>query len=195
MSVYDNFKLSILDNNLTVSKDNIKLFDFTGDINNSYQKLSTPEISFNDNNYGIYFDNTSKKITITSEGTIFTNDIFVSGKLNATDFPSNLVVLDNNNKINAAYIPTFSNNLTLTCNAIGIGVANALAKLHIKNGDSIIEEGRFGIGTQIPKYNFHLIKNDTMINTPSFVIENGINKIIDVFTEKETIIINNKINK
>ncbi len=194
MSVYDNFKLSILDNNLTVSKDNIKLFDFTGDTNNSYQKLSTPEISFNDNNYGIYFDNSSKKITITSEGTIFTNDIYVSGKLNATDFPSNLVVLDKNNKINAAYIPTFSNNLTLTCNAIGIGVANALAKLHIKNGDSIIEEGRFGIGTQIPKYNFHLIKNDTMINTPSFVIENGINKIIDVFTEKETVIINNNNN-
>lgn len=194
MSVYDNFKLSILDNNLTISKENIKLFDFTGDTNNSYQKLSTPEISFNDNNYGIYFDNNNKKITITSEGTIFTNDIYISGKLNATEFPSNLVVLDKNNKINPAYIPTFSNNLTLTCNAIGIGVTNALAKLHIKNGDSIIEDGRFGIGTQIPKYNFHLIKNDSMINTPSFVIENGINKIIDVFPEKETIIINNNNN-
>jgi hypothetical protein len=192
MSVYDNFKLSIFDNNLTISKDNIKLFDFTGEYNNSYQKLITPEIIFNSSdNYGILFDNSTNNITINSPKTIFNNDITILGKLNATNFPSNIVILDNNNKINSSYIPTFSNNLTLTCNAIGIGVSNALAKLHIKNGDSIIDDGRFGIGTTIPKYNFHLIKNDTMINTPSFVIENGINKIIDIYSEKETIIINN----
>ena len=159
-----------------------------------YIRKKITDITDNSKNYSMEdFEKefTTNKITINSPQTIFNNDITILGKLNATNFPSNIVILDNNNKINSSYIPTFSNNLTLTCNAIGIGVSNALAKLHIKNGDSIIEDGRFGIGTTIPKYNFHLIKNDTMINTPSFVIENGINKIIDIYSEKETIIINN----
>jgi hypothetical protein len=193
MSIYDNYKLSIYDNNLTVSKDNIKLFDFSGNSNISYQKLSVPEINFNNSVYGLSFNNQNNNIIINSTQTFFSNDIFISGKLYASEFPSNVVILDNNNKINSSYIP-ITNNLTLSCNSIGIGVTNSLAKLHIKNGDTIIEDGRLGIGTTISKYNFHLIKNDNMKDVPAFVIQNNNNKIIDIYSEKETVIINNNQN-
>jgi hypothetical protein len=190
MSVYNNYKLGISNNFLLLSQDNKKLFEYSSNSNTSYSPVNATSFGFTNTNYGIDFNYNNNQINFKSQGVVFDSDISVSGKFNVTNFPSNVVLLDKNNKINLAYIPDFSNNLTLTCNAIGIGVNNALAKLHLKNGDQIIENGRLGIGTVIPRFNFHLNKNDTMPEVPAFTITKDEIRVIDIYSEKQTVVIN-----
>ena len=192
MSIYDNYKLTISNNFLTFYEDNIKIFDLSKYSNNSYLNINAPSFGFLNSIYGIYFDSNTNKINFKSQGNIFNSDVFINGKIYATEFPSNVVILDSNNKINSSLIPDYINNLSISCNSIGIGVSQALAKLHIKNGDTILENGRLGIGTTIPSYNFHLNKNDNLSNIPAFVITNkGNSSIFDIYAEKKLIIINN----
>jgi hypothetical protein len=189
MSVYDNYQLTVNDNILEFTYSNNKILDIGYNSNVSYNPLYAPEYNFLNSNYGISFNSNNNFITFKSLGNIFENDIYITGKINASQFPSNLVILDENNKIDSSYLPTVNTNFFYNSNAIGIGVSVPLAKLHIRDGDAFIQNGRIGVGA-IPAYNCHIYKNDAMISLPAFVVANKNKHIIDIYTEKELVIIN-----
>ena len=190
MSIYDNYKLLVNNDILGFTHtNNKKILDITKNSNVSYIPFRAPEYSFLDSNYGIFFNTSNNYITFKSSGNIFENDIFINGKINASQFPSNIVILNDDNKIDITYLPTINTNFLYNSNAIGIGISTPLAKLHIKDGDAYIQNGRLGIGT-LPGYYLHVSKNDNMISMPAFVVSNKNKHIFDIYTEKEVVIIN-----
>ena len=195
MSIYDTFKIINSNNFLLFTDNNKKLFELSQNITNSYIKINSPQYGFLNTNYGILFNSNNNNIIFNSEGSIFTSDIYISGKINAKEFPSNVLLLDKNNKIDISYLPTINNDIIINSNVLGIGVTKPSGRLHIKDGDTILENSRLGIGTIIPAYNLHINKNDNMINTPAFVITKNDKHIIDIYTEKELVIINDDGNK
>jgi len=195
MSIYDTFKIINSNNFLSFTDNNKKLFELSQTTNNSYTKINSPEYGFLNTDYGISFNSNTNNIIFKSQGNIFTSDIYITGKINASEFPSNVLLLNQNNKIDTSYLPLIDNNIIITSNVIGIGVSKPLGRLHIKDGDTILENSRLGIGTTIPAYNLHINKNDNMVNTPVFVITKSNKHILDIYTEKELIIINDDGNR
>jgi len=187
MSIYDNYKISIENENLLYSSnDIIKLFEFSGNSNKSYVKFFSPEYNFLNSNFGFSFNDITNTIIYNSFNNIFNSDVFIKGKIDAYEFPSRVLILDNFNKINPSYLPNLSSGIIYNTNSIGIGTSIPETNFHLKYGDAFIENGRLGIGTK-PLYHFHLNKNDTMINHPAFEISSNNNTIINVFTEKKEI--------
>ena len=143
---FNNNKLLSISQNSTTS--------FTNLISSSYLFL-------NNNNYGITYSNNALQITANSN--IINGDVYINGKMTAMEYASNVVILDKTNKIPVSYIPTISSNIIINSNIInGIGTTQPLTRLHLKDGDLFIEQGRLGIGT-FPAFGFTLILLDYKI--------------------------------
>jgi len=190
MSIYENYNLSINNDKLIYSyvPGTKNLFEISQNSNSSFVKLSSPEYNFLDSNYGFTFGNNS--ITYRSTSNYFTGNVYIDGLLDAKSFSSKLAILGPDNKIPIAYLPpNISSGFIYNTNAVGIGTTLPQRALDIAIGDAYIRNGNLGIGV-IPSFKFHLDKNDEYIGIPSFVIGAANRKILTVYSEKQTIIIN-----
>ena len=167
------FKFSVESNILYTKYNESNLFLFSTESNISLINITAPSYLFLNSSAGIsYNDN---KIYINSSNTTFNCDVNINGTLNATNFPNNIVKLDQNNKINVEFLPTTQ---TYSYNANSV------------SGDFYINYGRFGVGTSNPAYYCHINKN-TNDNIQALAITNSNYHILDVYAEKHCVIINN----
>ncbi len=168
-------------NNKLLSISQSSTTSFTNIISSSYLFL-------NNINYGITYSNNALQITANSN--IIHGDLYVNGKMTAKEYASNVVILDKTNKIPITYIPAISSNYIINCNILnGIGTTRPLTKMHLKDGDFFIDQGRLGIGT-IPAYYCHINKDDNNTGMPAFVVTSNDKHVIDIYTEKGVVIIN-----
>jgi hypothetical protein len=189
MSIYENYKISVENDNLSFNYNNIKLLEINSNSNSFILPIKSPSYLFN-NNSGFLFNPSYNSITYSATSNIFTNDLIVLGKLKVSSFPSNVLILDDDNKINSSYLPSINNFIVYNTNSIAIGTSTPIANIQLNDGNAYFKNSRIGIGTY-PSYYFHLNKVDTMPLQPAFVISSNSKHIIDVFTELETIVINN----
>ena len=189
MSIYENYTLSIYNDKLLYSylPNTNNLFEISSNSNTSYLNLYAPEYNFFNTNFGFKFNNNS--ITYNSTSNYFNGNVYIDGLIDARQFPSKILILDNNNKIPLSYLPDINSGFIYNNDAIGIGITLPESKLHIKSGDAYIENGRLGIGIKA-SYNFHLDKNDKQIDIPAFVVSSNNKHLFDIYSEKKTIIIN-----
>ena len=186
MSIYEKYKILIDNDKLQYTYDNSKIFEFTKNSNISYTRFSSPEYTFIDSNYGIFFNDTNKEITFKSNSNIFNTNVFIKGKIDAYEFPARIPILDDYNKISASYLPNLTTGIIYNNNSIGIGTTLPETNFHLKYGDAFIQNGRLGIGTK-PSFYFHLDKNDVMISQPAVVISSNNNHIMNIYTEKKEV--------
>ena len=194
MSVYDKFQILPINNSLSFIYNDLEefeLFNISSNSNVFLNNIKAPNYLFTNEN-GIFFDSNNNFITFKSAGNVFMNDIHIQGRLNASQFPSNILMLNEFNKIESSYLPLMDNSIIYNTNVLGIGTSSPLTHLHIKDGDVFIQDGRIGIGT-IPSHYFHLNKNDPMITIPAFVISSCNKHFIDVYSEKGICIINDYV--
>ena len=189
MSIYQNYKISVENDNLSFNYNNINLLEINSKSNNFKLPIKSPSYLFN-NNSGFLFNPSFNSITYSASSNIFTNDLIVLGKLQASSFPSNVLILDDNNKINSSYLPSIDNFIVYNTNSIAIGTSTPIANIQLNDGNAYFKNSRIGIGT-FPSYYFHLNKVDTMPLQPAFVISSNSKHIMDIYTELETIVINN----
>jgi len=189
MSIYENYKISVENDNLSFNYNNIKLLEINSNSNSFISPIKSPSYLFN-NNSGFLFNPSYNSITYSATSNIFTNDLIVLGKLQVSSFPSNILILDDDNKINSSYLPSTNNFIVYNTNSIAIGTSTPIANIQLNDGNAYFKNSRIGIGTY-PSYYFHLNKVDTMPLQPAFVITSNSKHIIDVYTELETIVINN----
>jgi len=196
MSVYDKFQILPINNSLSFTYNDlqeVELFNISSNSNIFLNNIRAPNYEFPNEN-GIFFNSNNNFITFKSAGNVFLNDIHIQGRLNASLFPSNILMLNEFNKIESSYLPLLDNSIVYNSNVLGIGTSSPLAHLHIQDGDAFIQNGRIGIGT-LPSYYFHLNKNDSMINIPAFVISTCNKHLVDIYPEKGICIINDEINE
>ena len=189
MSIYENYKISVENDNLSFNYNNINLLEINSNSNFFKLPIKSPSYLFN-NNSGFLFNPSYNSITYSASSNIFTNDLIVLGKLQASSFPSNVLILDEDNKINSSYLPSINNFIVYNTNSIAIGTSTPIANIQLNDGNAYFKNSRIGIGT-LPSYYFHLNKVDTMPLQPAFVISSNSKHIIDIYTELETIVINN----
>ena len=189
MSVYDNYNISIKNNNFTINSNEIELLTINSNSNFFLSNIKSPNYLFDDNS-GIFFNKTSKEITYSSSCNIFTSDLVVKGILKASYFPSNVLILNENNKIDSSYLPSVNNFIVYNTNSVAIGTNAPIANLQLNDGDAFFKNARIGIGTY-PAHYLHIDKKDTMPLIPAMVISSGNKKILDVYSEIGSVIINN----
>ena len=189
MSIYEKYKISVENDNLSFNYDNINLLEINSNSNYFKLPIKSPSYLFN-NNSGFLFNPSYNSITYSASSNIFTNDLIILGKLQASSFPSNVLILDNDNKINSSYLPSINNFIVYNTNSIAIGTSTPIANIQLNDGNAYFQNSRIGIGTY-PSYYFHLNKVDTMPLQPAFVISSNSKHIIDIYTELKTIVINN----
>jgi hypothetical protein len=189
MSVYEKYKIYVENDNLYFNSNDIKLLEINSNSNSFKNPVKSPSYLFN-NNYGFLFNSNFNSITYSASSNIFTNDLIVQGTLKASSFPSNVLILDNNNKINSSYLPSINNFIVYNTNSIAIGTSTPIAQIQLNDGNAYFQNSRIGIGT-FPSYYFHLNKVDTMPLQPAFVISSNSKHIIDIYSELGTIVINN----
>jgi len=193
MSIYENYTLSIINDKLLYSylPTNKKVFEISSNSNTSFVKLNSLEYNFLDSTLGFTSNNNS--ITYRATSNYFTGNVYIDGLINAREFPSQIPLLDINNKIPISYLPNITSGLIYNNDAIGIGTTSPETAFHLKIGDAYIQNGRLGIGTKA-SYNFHLDKNDLQIGIPAFVISSSNRQILSVYPERQTVIINDSNN-
>lgn len=190
MSIYENYNLSINNDKLIYSyvPNTKNLFEISQNSNSSFVTLSSLEYNFLNSNYGFSFINNS--ISYRSTSNYFTGNVYIDGTLDAKSFSSKLVILGPDNKIPIAYLPpNISSGFVYNTNAVGIGTTLPQRALDIAIGDAYIKNGNLGIGV-IPNYKFHLDKNDEYIGIPSFIVSSANRKVLSVYSERQTVIIN-----
>jgi len=198
MSIYENYKIDFIDNSLLYSyipANNKQIFNFSVDNNKSFVKITAPEYTFLNSTAG--FTSANDSITYQTTSNYFTGNVKIDGLLKANEYDERLVLLDTSDyKIPLNYLPNTVREALITVDAatgIGIGTNKAETSLHMKYGDAYIETGRLGIGAK-PSYNFHLNKNDSLIGIPAFVISSNNKRFFSVYTEKQTVVINDNEN-
>ena len=189
MSVYENYKISVENDNLSFNYNNINLLEINSNSNFFKLPIKSPSYLFN-NNSGFLFNPSYNSITYSASSNVFINDLIVLGKLQASSFPSNVLLLDDDNKINSSYLPSINNFIVYNTNSIAIGTSTPIANIQLNDGNAYFKNSRIGIGT-FPSYYFHLNKVDTMPLQPAFVISSNSKHIIDIYSELQTIVINN----
>jgi len=189
MSVYENYKISVQNDNLSFNYNETNLFELNSNSNFFKIPIKSPSYLFNQNS-GISFNSTQNSIIYSASSNIFTNDLIIQGTLHASSFPSNILILDANNKIDSSYLPSVNNFIVYNTNSVAIGTSTPIAHFQLDDGNAFLKKSRLGIGT-FPSYYFHLDKVDTMPLQPAFVISSNSKHIIDIYTELETIVINN----
>ena len=189
MSIYENYKISVQNDNLYFNYNETNLFDLNYNSNFFKIPIKAPSYLFNDNS-GISFNPSQNSITYSASSNIFTNDLIIQGTIHASSFPPNILILDANNKIDSSYLPSVNNFIVYNTNSVAIGTSTPIANFQLDDGNAYLKKSRLGIGT-FPSYYFHLNKVDTMPLQPAFVISSNSKHIIDIYTELETIVINN----
>jgi hypothetical protein len=176
------YKILVENDSLSFKYNDLKLAEINSNSNNFQFPIKSKSYLFNDTS-GFLFNSNNNSI-------VSTTDFFIDGTLNAKSFPSNLLILDSNNKINSSYLPSITNFSIFNTNSIAIGTTTPIANIQLNDGSAYLNNSRFGIGT-FPSYYFHLNKVDTMHLQPAFVITSNSKHIIDIYTELGTVIINN----
>ncbi len=191
--IYENvYNLTISSNKLLYSYlSSNKLFELSVDSNTSFSKLNAYEYNFLNSNLG--FSSNNNTIIYRATSNYFKGDVYIDGIINAREFSSKVLLLDEHNKIPLSYIPNINTGIIYNSNSIGIGITTPETKLHISSGDAYIQNGRLGIGTKA-SYNFQLDKNDNQIGIPAFVISSNNRHIFDIYTERGTVVINDTNN-
>ncbi len=189
MSVYENYKILVENDNLSFNYNDINLLEINSNSNSFKNPIKSTSFLFN-NNSGFLFNPLYNSITYSATSNVFTNDLIVHGTLKASSFPSNVLILDNDNKINSSYLPSINNFIVYNTNSIAIGTSTPIAQIQLNDGNAYFNNSRIGIGT-FPSYYFHLNKVDTMPLQPAFVVSSNSKHIIDIYSELGTIVINN----
>jgi len=188
MSIYEKYKISVKNDNLNYDYSNINLLELNSNSNFFKIPVKSPSYLFN-NNSGFLFNSTDNSITYSANSNYFNSDVIIQGKIQASSFPSNVVILNDNNKIDSSYLPSINNFIVYNTNSIAIGTTTPIAQIQLNDGNAFFKNSRIGIGT-FPSYYFHLNKVDTMPLQPAFVISSNSKHIIDIYTELGTIVIN-----
>lgn len=170
------FIFSVINSNLLINYRENEIINYNY---NSNDKKITARLFGNNIADGYFFtsnqyiisDNTSNLI-YSGSNHYFNGDLNVNGKISGT-FQDNVVILNNNNKIDPSFIPSIgSSGLIKTGKNVGIGTTNPQTKFHIANGDIFVESGRIGINT-LPSYSLHI--NDEQKILPSLILSSNDN--------------------
>ena len=197
MSIYGDYKIEIVDNTLLYSYLPIskQIFNFSVNENKSFVKITAPQYTFL--NSTADFTSINNSITYQTTSNYFTGNVIINGYLKANEYDERIVLLNTEDyKIPLSYFPDTVRDAIIYSDAnvgIGIGTRVIETSFHMKYGDAYIQNGRLGIGTK-PSYNFHLNKNDSLIGIPAFVISSNNKKFFSVYTEKQTVVINDNEN-
>lgn len=108
-------------------------------------------------------------------------------KLDTNVLPSNVLFLDDNNKIDPQYLPSIYNGPYIRgLRNVGIGLRNPVQKLHVI-GSTVTSE-RLGIGTAYPGARLHIY--DSNISAPSVRIDKPSGDAIIVYGPDDSIAFN-----
>ena len=86
MSIYENYKISVENDNLSFNYNNIKLLEINSNSNSFISPIKSPSYLFN-NNSGFLFNPSYNSITYSATSNIFTNDLIVPTRMTTT-YPS-----------------------------------------------------------------------------------------------------------
>tara|TARA_Y100000389_G_scaffold83399_1_gene79950 strand:+ start:1427 stop:4456 length:3030 start_codon:yes stop_codon:yes gene_type:complete len=145
----------------------------------------------------VTLDNTSV-LQINKENTIVKNDIYMEGYLNMSNIhklPERIVLLDEYGKINPHILPDSTSNLNLLYGEgsnVGIGTHEPNAKLHVYNGDIILEAGYISINPlsniEKPLCPLHIRNESNRVGSPQIKLTNSKNEDKVILCSEEAFI-------
>jgi len=167
------YSINVINSNFNIYYNSNNIIKYFSNSNNNIAILYGDQYAnnfyFNSNFNGFNFNNNN--INYNALNHTFNGNVNIKGNLINAIFPSNVVLLNNNNQIDKTFIPTNNNYAFFKSGRnVGIGTSNPLTKLHLYNGDITVSYGRIGINT-IPAYTIHL--NETQEVLPSLVLSSN----------------------